>query len=214
MLIGMNFKPIIHFIITNISPENIRFQLRMFSLGIDLEYRKSNAENMTCHQSSGGPILNKIISKIEIQQTDSIIDIGSGKGGAIITFLQYPFEKIDGIEIDKELCEISIRNISKIPHKNIKIYHCDARIFNKYNNYNFFYIFNSFPKEVMFDVLERISESLTTNPRKIVLIYNNPLFHDMVIKNKMFIKYIDPNIPSIAVKIYTNDKNFMLKANV
>lgn len=64
----------------------------------------------------------------------------------------------------------------------------------------------------MSGVLEQISKSLLISPRRIVLIYNNPIYHDIVVKSEIFIKYIEPNIGGIDVKVYTNDRSFKLGA--
>jgi hypothetical protein len=43
------------------------------------------------HASSYGPDLRTILKMLRIRPGDTIIDFGSGKGGALITFAKFPF---------------------------------------------------------------------------------------------------------------------------
>ena len=45
--------------------------------------------------------LIKVLKYINIRNSDSIIDIGSGKGSVLKFFLQFPFDKVGGIEISE-----------------------------------------------------------------------------------------------------------------
>ena len=59
-------------------------------------------------------IINKIISSINIKPSDSILEIGPGKG-AITTLLAEKVKKITAIEIDTNLCEaLENRNIPNL----------------------------------------------------------------------------------------------------
>jgi hypothetical protein len=201
------------FRLTDISPSNIKYVVEMKIRGIDLGYVVSAIPESFPHQNSGGPNgIEKLFSRINIRQTDSIIDIGSGKGGAIMSLHKYPFRKIDGIEIDNKIYEISRSNLSKAPHNNTTVYFGDARTFDKYGEYNFFYIYNPFSGVVMRKVLEKISQSVADSPRNITLVYFNPTQHDVVAESKLFIKYIDLySYLGINARIYTNDSKFRLK---
>lgn len=144
ILTNAKFGSVMRFVANIVSLKNIKFQLKVLALGIDLDYKRSTIQGIGCQQSSGGPLLDRIMKMFRISPTDTVIDIGSGKGGAIITLCQYPFGKVDGIEIDSESWETSRRNLSKVQHGNTTIYLGDARAFGRYADYNFFYVFNSF----------------------------------------------------------------------
>ena len=61
-------------------------------------------------------VINKIISSINIKSTDSVLEIGPGKG-AITIPLANKVKKMTAIEIDSNLCEIL--NNKNIPHLEI-----------------------------------------------------------------------------------------------
>lgn len=189
----------------------IKYNIKYRSMGLDLGFKKKTEPDMFGQQDSGGPELDSIISHININTSDSILDIGSGKGGALISLAKYPFKNIVGVELYENVCEISRKNILKTQHRNIVVYCADARFFVGYDDYNIFYVYNPFSGVIMESVLRQISKSLKHKPRDIVFIYFNPLYHDVVDKSGVFVKYIDPNIFSLNVRIYTNNKNFKLK---
>lgn len=61
------------------------------------------------------------------------------------------------------------------------IIQADATLFNDYSKYNYFYLYNPFDGGVLKIVLDKIISTLEDNPRKIVIIYKNPL-HKRVIE--------------------------------
>jgi SAM-dependent methyltransferase len=189
----------------------IKYNIKYRAMGINLKTQEKNISGMFAQQDSGGPELDMIFSTINILPTDNVIDIGCGKGGALISLSKYPFKRVDGIEIFKDVCEIAEKNISKTTNKKINIYCEDARNFDKYSVYNVFYVYNPFSGVIMKIVLEKIFKSIAKNPRNIIFIYLNPVYHDVVVQSGIFIKCIDPNIFSLNVKIYSNNREFKLK---
>ena len=59
---------------------------------------------------SGNKFLKKLLKSLDIQYNDKILDIGCAKGSALRMMLKFPFKNIDGLEISRELVEISNRN--------------------------------------------------------------------------------------------------------
>ncbi len=118
--------------------------------------------------------LFKLLSKLDIKATDTILDFGAGKGAAMVTMANFPFRNIAGVEISKKLCDISKRNFHKLKLKKLEIHHSDARDFIDLDEFNYFYFFNPFPKLVFQDVIKNIENSYFRKSRKITLIYYNP----------------------------------------
>lgn len=200
-----NKKIRINFVLFGIA--NIKYNIKNKVLGLDFGIIESREHNIFACQDSG-PIVETILSFIDIHPTDTILDIGSGKGGTVIAFSKHQFKHVGGIEIYKNIYEISKKNISKTSSKNITVYLGDARFFDKYDDYNFFYVFNPFSEIIMKGVLDKIRESYTNRKRRIVLIYLNPVYHNIVSKSGIFTRYIAHNVFSTNYKlfnIYSND---------
>ena len=97
---------------------------------------------------SGNKFLKKLLKSLDIQYNDKILDIGCAKGSALRMMLKFPFKNIDGLEISRELVEISNRNFQKLKINRVKIFNENASSFNGYNNYKYFYLYNPFPKKI------------------------------------------------------------------
>jgi len=155
---------------------------------------------------SGGLEFDKILADFDITPSDAILDFGCGKGGILISLSKYPFSKITGVEIAPDIVEIAQNNMKKLNITNVNIVCCDAADFRNLDEYNYFYFFNPFPCIVMKDVLHNIEESLKSHHRQIIIIYLNPLCHDLIVSGKVFFKLKE--LPHFLYKcfIYSNIK--------
>jgi 16S rRNA G966 N2-methylase RsmD len=185
------------------------FRLRVYLVGIDLK-NASNAElNIPVERgheyaNSGGHHLETVLDTLNITPGDAVIDFGSGKGGVLITLSKYPFSKITGIELSAALVAIAEKNLMGLNCKNINMIVADAVDFTDLDKYNYFYFFNPFPPGVMKAVIKNIADSLAKKPRKAVIIYFNPEFHETIITDSPFVKIEEFNHHPLGYFIYTN----------
>lgn len=169
------------------------FRLRVYFTKIDLRYASVNELGLSADRShdyrhSGGIHLENVLNHLKITKEDAIIDFGSGKGGALITFAQYPFSKITGVELLPELVAIAEKNFKLLNISNVTMVVSDAAEFTALDEYNYFYFYSPFPRSVMAAVMENIRASLLRRPRKVIIVYCNPEFHDIVERDPPFRK--------------------------
>jgi 23S rRNA G2445 N2-methylase RlmL len=93
---------------------------------------------------------------------------------------RYPFSRVDGVDISKELLEIARENLRRMRVRGSVLFHSDAAAFDGYDRYTFYYLYNPFPQAVMAQTMVRISESLKRRPRKVTLVYTNPKEHAVI----------------------------------
>lgn len=129
--------------------------------------------------------LINVLNDLKINKNDKILDIGCGKGYALNVMHQFNFKNIDGVELSKALSDIAKKNFI-ILKKKTKIYNINALNFEYYGNYNFFYMFNPFSKNIMKVVLNKITKK--NYKKKIYVIYNNPTCHEILKQNFFLIK--------------------------
>jgi len=129
--------------------------------------------------------LKKVLRKYSINENDAILDIGCGKGKAMYLMSFFPFGKIHGYDLSKELVQIANRNFEKLGLPQCQAFHANAMEFDDYDEYNYFYIFNSFPQSIFEIMMGHILESIQRNPRNVRFIYLNPVCH----------KYIEAHTP-------------------
>lgn len=121
------------------------------------------------------PVLQKCLCMPGDQ--DAIFDFGCGKGGAIISFLDYGFKRAGGVEYEPVLYDILVNNMRKlnIDDNTVSCIYGDAgTIDTPLDEYNWFYFFSPFDKEVMDRCVSNIKKSYLRCPRKISVLYLTP----------------------------------------
>jgi SAM-dependent methyltransferase len=108
------------------------------------------------------------------------IDIGSGKGRALLLALDYPFQKIIGVEFAGPLVATARANVEKVGTERdvsrIEIVHVDAVEYEMPNAPAIIFLYNPFGASVMKEVATRVRASLAGAHREITILYLNP-FH-------------------------------------
>ena len=133
------------------------------------------------HVESGGPTLEEVLRHLNIRSDDAILDIGAGKGAALITLKRFPFAKVAGIELNMDLAKIARRNFRRLG-LDIELHCADAATFPHFRQFDYLYMYNPFHEAVMGPVLDRIREGVEAERRPVCLIYRTPHCHDLLLR--------------------------------
>ncbi len=106
----------------------------------------------------------------------TFVDVGSGKGAAVLFAGEFPFRKLMGVELTPELIEIARRNVDIYNQKtgrtlNPEWIHCDFFKWEIPNEPQLFFFNNPFPESITWPAIEVIERSLTTHPRPALLVF-------------------------------------------
>jgi SAM-dependent methyltransferase len=142
------------------------------------------------YHDSGGPKLRAVLRRVPIAPEDVALDVGCGKGGAIITLARYPFRRVDGLELSGELIAVAQRNLRRAGVR-CTLHQGDGAQFQALDDYTFFYMYNTFPSEVMRRFMANLEASITARPRRVTLLYKNPVCHDDVVASRSFVESAD-----------------------
>src|ERR1700722_10129382 len=128
--------------------------------------------------------LMQVTPKINLPEF-TFIDIGSGKGRALLMASQYPFRRILGIELLPELHRVAKENISKYKSdsQQCSVIECvlgDASEFDFPAEPAVLYLFNPLPESGLVRMIDRLEDSLRENPRPVFVLYHNPLLEHVV----------------------------------
>lgn len=114
------------------------------------------------------------------------LDIGCGKGRALCIAARKGYKKVTGIDFSKTLCESAKENLilikQSIPSLQYSIINNDAFYFEIPDDVDCIFFFNPFDEIIMSNVVKNIASSLKDHPRKLSIIYVNPLYKDLFIK--------------------------------
>ena len=109
----------------------------------------------------------------ENPQSLTFIDMGCGKGRALLLAAEWGFKQIIGVEFAAELAEIARANLAKMQITNASVKHGDAAEFHFPDTDMVVYLNNPFDSanEIMRRVIENLRESQS---RKVYVIYRVP----------------------------------------
>ena len=140
---------------------------------------------------------------------DSVfVDFGSGKGRILLVAAKYGFKRVVGIEFSHDLCEEARKNLLLFRKKvgydaDINIIESDVVNYRIKDDENTFFLFSPFDEVITEAVIKNIRISFEKNPRKILLIYNNPVYRNIV--EVHFMKLIDYVYGGSEFVVYTNN---------
>lgn len=125
-------------------------------------------------------------------EEDAIFDYGCGKGGAMVSFLDYGFKTVGGVEYEPKIYNILQDNMERLSLNNVGditiecIQGDAAKVDKQLDKYNWFYFFNPFDDTIFKQCIDAICASLNRQNRKIHIIYNTPFCHKYIEETGVF----------------------------
>ena len=109
----------------------------------------------------------------------TFVDVGSGKGRALMLALRYPFRAALGVELSADLTRVAEGNLERfradwrlpVP---VEVKAGDATQMELPGGPLLLYLYHPFAAPVMDVLLERVRASLGSEPREVYLLYMNP----------------------------------------
>jgi 16S rRNA A1518/A1519 N6-dimethyltransferase RsmA/KsgA/DIM1 with predicted DNA glycosylase/AP lyase activity len=182
-----------------------RFQGVDFATIVEPEEVGLDSKFVVHSSPSGNKYLIRILKDLQITNQDSILDIGCGKGSAMLAMLKFPFASVDGIELAMEIADIAIQNLTKLKKQRWHVFNDNAITFKNYNSYNMLYMYHPFPEEIMRPVVANIHSSIASREQEMLLIYNNPVCHELIVNDGIFSKQREyPDEWGNGIFIYSN----------
>jgi 16S rRNA G966 N2-methylase RsmD len=113
-----------------------------------------------------------------------LIDIGSGKGGVICFAYELGLRQCEGVEFEEHLHRIAENNIARLGYSDhVRSTLADARAFDRYADFDIYFLFNPFDYDIYAEVLNAIiAQNLASPERK---------------QDKYLICYGDANIEAV-----------------
>lgn len=135
--------------------------------------------------------LRALLRTCNFPEASVFVDFGCGKGKALLIASNYLFKRIVGIDFSPELCEIAKNNVRAYTMKRgasmeINVIACDAAAYEIKDDENVFYFFNPFKACLLEQVVNNIAISFTRHRRPVWIIYNNPIYSDVLDSEKRF----------------------------
>jgi SAM-dependent methyltransferase len=151
--------------------------ISMSSLSVD----SPNSLYATVYKASDPDRFAEVLARLPIRHQDfSFVDLGSGKGLALLLASHYPFRKVRGLEFAPELHQVAEANIGKYRNPARKCQDVasvcgDAAAFDYPDEPTVIYMYHPFEEELMARVAQQIQWSYELHPRPIILVYFQPV---------------------------------------
>lgn len=138
-----------------------------------------------CYKPSEWMTLRRILPKSEVSSDDVFIDVGSGMGRVIFEAARYPLKRVIGVELSPELNAIARgnieRNLQRLACRDVQLITIDALDYQFPDDVTIAYFANPFKGRTFARVFENLLASLDRSPRRLRLVYRNPVEHEYLL---------------------------------
>lgn len=144
------------------------------------------------YQAVAPALFGNLIARLDIRHDEYIfIDMGSGKGRALLLASAYPFKEIIGVEFSPKLHRVAVGNIATFRSedrrcKDIRSVCMDATAFKIPPDPAVYYFYNPFEERVMETVLKNIERSLDNCSRSVWLVFQHTALDQLAEESKWF----------------------------
>jgi predicted RNA methylase len=131
-------------------------------------------------------MFHRILSEIRVDRREyTFVDLGSGKGRAVLLAAKSGFAAVIGVELSDELHAIAQQNVRRFTNRvssapPIELVCGDARAYEFPRRNLVVFLYNPFIGEVLDDVATRLEQFLSAERADLWLLYRNPQCADRI----------------------------------
>lgn len=154
-------------------------------LPAEMDVASPNIRFGTRYEATSVDEFAKAMASLPVDPKDFVfVDLGCGKGRALLMASRYPFRRIVGVEYSPSLCSVAKNNIERFELfdrqcQDLRVECVDATSYAFPDEPLVVYMFNPFHEEVMRLVLASLGSSLASNPRETYVVYEHPALEDL-----------------------------------
>lgn len=161
------------------------------------------------YQPSSSVLFEKAMNVLPFQLVDKVfLDIGSGKGRALILAAEAGFRKVIGVEYAAELSDIAHTNIERVRHRfpttEFQLHEGDALQYDIPEEVDVIYLFNPFDETATKELLKKVKPAFA-RMKPLFLIYVHPVHCNVLEEGLCEPKYVIANSKGAPeVKVFDN----------
>lgn len=122
----------------------------------------------------------------------TFIDIGAGKGRALLLASEFGFQRMIGVELLPELIEVARENVAEFERRGmrtrIELLCEDAVNFIFPAEPAVIFLFNPLPQAALRRLIQNLEQSLRQHPRPLYVAYANPIFEPVIGASRLLIR--------------------------
>jgi SAM-dependent methyltransferase len=131
----------------------------------------------------------------------SFVDVGAGKGRALLLAAELPFRKVVGVELSEELTRTAQKNVARWSRffrpdaQKIRVVHEDAMKFRWPRTPLLVYLYNPFACSLVAQMAARLAAVAASGSGLVDLLYVNPTCTDTLTSQGLFVRLWTARIP-------------------
>ncbi len=143
-------------------------------------------------------LFRPVMSALDVSYEQfTFIDLGSGKGRALLLASELPFQRIIGVELLPELHAVAQENVhiyqQGAQQGRIELWCGDARQFPFPPEPLVVFLFDPFPEHILEQVMAALEQSVRECPRPLWVVYQNPI-SEHVLSNSGWLRRVKGNV--------------------
>lgn len=133
-----------------------------------------------CYVASAAQLLDQVLRELPIRHEEFVfVDVGSGKGRALLVASHLPFKRVVGVELSPALHSIAVQNIGRYRNpaqqcRDLQSICADAARYTLPDDPTVLYMYRPFEDRVLAQVMDGLRASLARRPREVLVVYSNP----------------------------------------
>ena len=176
----------------------------------NIEADSENVAHSSDYGASKAMPFMRLMRRLNLPKDNIFVDLGSGKGRALMLAAKYGFRKVIGVEFSGVLCDRSRINMEKFMRKcpsqsKIEIIESDVAKYQLNDDETVFFMFDPFNAPVLTQVLQNIAASVKRKPRPIWLIYGTPREQEIIARSGVFAQNQRYMIIGVEYRIFSNE---------
>ncbi len=146
----------------------------------DLTIRNGDTRHSSRYEAANYYILEKLLEKMTTLVTPgNFVDLGCGKGRAMVVAAHYGFKNIKGIDFAEEVCAEATHNMETLSRKrrfDYSVICANVLDYSIQPEDTVFFMFNPFTNNIITGFLDNLEDSLLHHPRDVYFLYVSPRF--------------------------------------
>lgn len=129
--------------------------------------------------------VRRALGRLAPSPSDVFVDLGAGKGQALLTAARLPYGRVIGVEFDEDLATAASENLrrarSRPRARSIEVVRTDALAWALPEDTSLIFMYCPFVGELFHRVLEGVFNSHARSPRELFIVYSFPFEHNWLL---------------------------------
>jgi predicted RNA methylase len=158
------------------------------------------------YAASSPSVVRKSLAALLEVESYTFVDLGCGKGRAMIVASELPFKRIVGVDLCTELLEVAQKNIEKVKQAyptrpEISLVESNALEFRLPPGNVVVFIYHAFGRELMRDLTKLLESWLASSSDHLFVVYYNPVYAEFFDESPAFCRWYARTIKHDASEI-------------